>query len=228
MSFAVTVIQILSAFVIFVAGYLAFGLDQSDRIRGNDGLPCGAFEQHLRHTRETREKFIARQLRIPQRIFDNTDRNGMARLLGNAWPFYFRIVPSCSSPLKLATLAANSSRDAARRKWSWQHGRNWPWDPTCLPTRHQKPKARTFPRPLPQCPCAMTACRIGGSSRSDPRQGAKSPIQQVNSPKSPRKVLSECMVRQKWKPPAQWLVLAVTPSKILFLLRFGARLRIST
>ena len=79
----------------------AFGLDQSDRIRGNDGLPCG-HSSSTAHTRDAGKVHCP-----PSRILSGylTTQTATAwRLLGNAWPFYFRMVPSCSSPLKLATL----------------------------------------------------------------------------------------------------------------------------
>jgi hypothetical protein len=59
MSFAVTVIQILSAFVIFVAGYLMLLVSIS--LIGFAGMMVYlAVIRAARHTRETREKFIAR------------------------------------------------------------------------------------------------------------------------------------------------------------------------
>ncbi len=54
-----------------------------------------------------------------------------------------------------------------------------------------------------------------------PAKAQKAPFSRLIPP-SPEKSLIGMYGPPKWKPPAQWLVLAVTPSKILFLLRFGA------
>jgi hypothetical protein len=72
------------------------------------------------------------------------------RLLGNAWPFYFRIVPSCSSPLKLATLQPiPAAMQPGGSVVAWAELALGPYLPPHTPPEAQGPNFPASPAAMP-------------------------------------------------------------------------------